>query len=183
MKRELEDQKVQGEYFDNAIPNDLVEYGMIPEFVGRFPVIVATKGLEVADLIQILTEPKNSLVKQYKSLFGIDDVDFHVTKCGLEEISKTAFLRGTGARGLRSITENILMETLFVVPSMPDVHTVYLDAAAVRGERKPIMLTDPGMTVEKYEALVEEQGSVEGVDGAKPVNLEFDTDEPEEQVA
>eukprot|EP00541_Cyclophora_tenuis_P007977 CAMPEP_0116546592 /NCGR_PEP_ID=MMETSP0397-20121206/3306_1 /TAXON_ID=216820 /ORGANISM="Cyclophora tenuis, Strain ECT3854" /LENGTH=697 /DNA_ID=CAMNT_0004071027 /DNA_START=39 /DNA_END=2133 /DNA_ORIENTATION=- len=185
MKKELDNHKVQGKYFDNAIPNDLVDFGMIPEFVGRFPVIVATKGLDVSDLMEILTEPKNSLMKQYKSLFAIDNVDFHVTQKGLEEIAKTAHQRGTGARGLRSITENILMETLFVVPSLPNVHTVYLDDTAVRGERKPIMFTDPDMTVEKYEALLQE-GEMD-VDGATPVSVENDevedTDPVEEEAA
>ena len=71
MKKELDDYKVQGKYFDNAIPKDLVEYGMIPEFIGRFPVIVSTKGLDVENLVDILTKPKNSLMKQYKYLFDI----------------------------------------------------------------------------------------------------------------
>jgi ATP-dependent Clp protease ATP-binding subunit ClpX len=70
MKKELDDYKVQGKYFDNAIPKDLVEYGMIPEFIGRFPVIVSTKGLDVTNLVDILTKPKNSLMKQYKYLFA-----------------------------------------------------------------------------------------------------------------
>mmetsp|Transcript_7445 Transcript_7445/g.11338 ORF Transcript_7445/g.11338 Transcript_7445/m.11338 type:complete len:463 (+) Transcript_7445:1040-2428(+) len=185
MKKELEDHKIQGKYFDNAIPKDLVEYGMIPEFVGRFPVIVSTKGLDVDNLVDILTVPRNSLFKQYKYLFAMNNVDFHVTKCGLQEIAKTAFLRGTGARGLRSITENVLMETMFVVPSIPDVHTVYLDAAAVRGDRKPIILKDPDMTVEKYEALVS-QGKPVG-DAAVPVDINIEhvdiTEADDEEVA
>lgn len=169
MKKELDDHKVQGKYFDNAIPKDLVEYGMIPEFVGRFPVIVSTKGLDVTNLIDILTVPKNSLMKQYKYLFAMNDVEFHVTEDGFEEIAKTAFSRGTGARGLRSITENVLMETMFVVPSLPDVHTVYMDAAAVRGDRKPILLQGD-MTVEKYEAQCLRGGATQ-VDGAMPVDI------------
>ena len=143
MKKELDDYKVQGKYFDNAIPKDLVEYGMIPEFIGRFPVIVSTKGLDVENLVDILTKPKNSLMKQYKYLFAMNNVDFHVTDDGLKEVARTAFQRGTGARGLRSITENVLMETMFVTPSLPDVHTVYLDADGVRGDKKPMLLTDP----------------------------------------
>lgn len=183
MKKELDDHKVQGKYFDNAIPKDLVEYGMIPEFVGRFPVIVSTKGLDVENLIDILTVPKNSLMKQYKYLFAMNNVVFHVTQCGLDEIAKTAFSRGTGARGLRSITENVLMETMFVVPSLPDVHTVYMDAAAVRGEQKPILLKDPEMTIEKYESLVN-QGESE-VDGAIPVHIDAEPDmvEPDSEQA
>ena len=98
----------------------------------------------------------------------------------LEEIAKTAFSRGTGARGLRSITENVLMETMFVVPSLPDVHTVYMDAAAIRGERKPILIKDPNLTVEKYEQLVKE-GKID-VDGTMPVHIdhavEMETEAP-----
>mmetsp|Transcript_9625 Transcript_9625/g.23331 ORF Transcript_9625/g.23331 Transcript_9625/m.23331 type:complete len:831 (+) Transcript_9625:74-2566(+) len=180
MKKKIEDPKVQGRCFDNVIPKDLVEFGMIPEFVGRFPVIVSTKGLDLDNLVDILTVPKNSIIKQYKRLFAIDDVKFHVTDCGLEEIAKTAFARGTGARGLRSITDQVLMETQYVVPSLSDVHTVYVDAAAVRGERKPILLKD-GMTVEKYEALTSEGGS--HVHGAVPVFIEEDDEMDSEEAA
>mmetsp|Transcript_27220 Transcript_27220/g.59956 ORF Transcript_27220/g.59956 Transcript_27220/m.59956 type:complete len:831 (+) Transcript_27220:155-2647(+) len=174
MKKKIEDPKVQGRCFDNVIPKDLVEFGMIPEFVGRFPVIVSTKGLDLENLVDILTVPKNSIIKQYKCLFAIDDVKFHVTDCGMEEIAKTAFARGTGARGLRSITDQVLMETQYVVPSLSDVHTVYVDAAAVRGDRKPILLKD-GMTVEKYEYLTQNGGSQ--VSGAVPVFIDDDDDE------
>jgi ATP-dependent Clp protease ATP-binding subunit ClpX len=181
MKKEIDDPDIQGQCFDSVIPKDLVEFGMIPEFVGRFPVIVSTKGLDLENLVDILTVPRNSIIKQYKRLFAIDDVKFHVTECGLREIAKTAFKRGTGARGLRSITDKVLMETQYVVPSMPDVHTVYVDAAAVRGERKPILLKDPSMTVEKYESLVQ-GGSVE-VDGVVPVFIDDDEDSIREEAA
>jgi len=181
MKKDIDDSEIQGQCFDSVIPKDLVEFGMIPEFVGRFPVIVATKGLDLENLVDILTVPRNSIIKQYKRLFAIDDVKFHVTEDGLREIAKTAFHRGTGARGLRSITDQVLMETQYVVPSMPDVHTVYVNAAAVRGERKPILLKDPSMTVEKYEALVQE-GSVE-VDGVVPVFIDDDEDSIREEAA
>ncbi|CAJ1895333.1 unnamed protein product [Cylindrotheca closterium] len=163
MKREVEDPKIQGQCFDDVIPKDLVEFGMIPEFVGRFPVIVSTKGLDLDNLCDILTEPKNSIVKQYRRLFAIDDVKFHITDCGLKEIAKTAFKRGTGARGLRSITDQVLMETQYVVPSLDNVHTVYLDAAAVRGEQPPMLLMDPEITVEKYESLKAREAVIEGV--------------------
>lgn len=173
MKKDTDDHKVQGKYFDSAIPKDLVQYGMIPEFIGRFPVIVSTKGLSEEDLINIMTEPKNSLLKQYKYLFGMSDVDFHISDCGLSEIAKTAFGRGTGARGLRAITENTLMETMFVVPSIPDAHTVYLDAPAVRGERRPILLKCPDLTVDKFEELVQGGGKtnedIEQISGAEIV--------------
>ena len=175
MKKAVDDPKVQGRYFDNAIPKDLVEYGMIPEFVGRFPVIVSTKGLGMDDLIDILTEPKNSIMKQYRRLFAMDDVNFYVTREGLEEIAKTAFARGTGARGLRSITDAVLMETQYVVPSHQDVHTVYLDAQAVTGARKPTLLKGKDLTVEKYTRLLKE-GHTE-VEGAVPVDIGDESDE------
>jgi len=183
MKKDTDDHKVQGKYFDSAIPKDLVQYGMIPEFVGRFPVIVSTKGLDEDNLIDILTTPKNSLYKQYKYLFAMNDVDFHISDCGLREIAKTAFGRGTGARGLRAITENVLMETMFVVPSIPDVHTVYMDAAAISGVRKPILLKNPNLTIDKFEQMMKESNGVfEGIDGAETVAIdkEFSFDDYDE---
>ena len=178
MKKNIEDHKVQGKYFDNAIPKDLVHFGMIPEFVGRFPVIVSTKGLDEKSLVDILTVPKNSLIKQYTFQFAMNGIRFHATECALKEVAKMAFQRGSGARGLRSITENMLMETMFVVPSMEKVHTVYLDAAAVRGERKPILLKDPEMTAEKFEGLMEEgEGQAwEELEGAELVQLDDSDD-------
>jgi ATP-dependent Clp protease ATP-binding subunit ClpX len=181
MKKDVDDHKVQGRYFENAVPKDLVEYGMIPEFVGRFPVIVSTKGLDINNLVDILTVPKNSIMKQYTRLFAMDDVNFHVTDDALEEIAKTAFSRGTGARGLRSITDNIIMDAQYIVPSLPDVHTVYVDAAAVRGERKPILLKSPEMTVAAYEELVK-SGATE-VAGAVCVNIDEDVDSEREEAA
>jgi ATP-dependent Clp protease ATP-binding subunit ClpX len=170
MKKNVDDAQIQGRYFDQAIPKDLVEYGMIPEFVGRFPVITTTKGLDLENLVDILTKPKNSIMKQYRKLFAMDDVHFHVTPDALTEIAKTAFSRGTGARGLRSITDAVLMDTQYVVPSHPTVHTVYVDAAAVRGERSPMLLTGPQLTVEKYEAYIRD--GIRAVEGAVPVHLE-----------
>lgn len=183
MKKDTEDFKVQNNYFDSAIPKDLVQYGMIPEFIGRFPVIVSTKGLDEESLIDILSTPKNSLLKQYKYLFAMNDVEFHITECGLREIAKTAFGRGTGARGLRAITENALMETMFVVPSIPDVHSVYVDAAAIRGERKPVLLRSPELTVDAFVKLfAQHNGDINKIDGAECVDIHqvFHGDEIEE---
>ncbi|KAL3922919.1 MAG: hypothetical protein SGARI_006343 [Bacillariaceae sp.] len=180
MKQQIEDPEVQGRCFDSVIPKDLVDFGMIPEFVGRFPVIVATKGLDLDNLVDILTVPRNSIIKQYRRLFAIDDVKFHVTECGLNEIANTAFSRGTGARGLRSITDQVLMETQYVVPSLSDVHTVYVDAEAVRGERNPILLKDPDMTVEKYESLTNSGAEVLG---AAPVAIDEEEEMESEEAA
>ncbi len=178
MKKNIEDFKVQGKYFDSAIPKDLTQFGMIPEYVGRFPVIVSTRGLDEKSLVDILTVPKNSLIKQYTFQFAMNGIRFHATECGLKEIATMAFSRGSGARGLRSITENILMETMFVVPSIENVHTVYLDAAAVRGERKPILLKDPEMTAAKFEELMKEGKTWEDLEsdleGVELVELDSD---------
>jgi len=182
MKKKLDDHKVQGQYFDSAIPKDLTTYGMIPEFIGRFPVIVSTRGLSESDLIDILTEPKNSLIKQYKYLFGMNDVSLHVSDCALSEISKTAFSRGSGARGLRSITEKVLMETMFVVPSVPDVHTAYVDARAVRGERNPVLLKND-LNTEKYEEMLKKGKTVDDIEDAELVCLTSYTGFEEKEAA
>lgn len=172
MKKELSDQNVQGKYFDASEPNDLVRYGLIPEFIGRFPVIVSTKGLDEDQLVNVLTVPKNALIKQYKYLFALSDVDFHISDCGLRELARIAYKRGTGARGLRSITEKLLLETMFVVPSHPSAHTVYVDGEAVLGERKPILLKHD-MTVEKFEALKNESYfGLNEVDGVEFVRID-----------
>jgi ATP-dependent Clp protease ATP-binding subunit ClpX len=178
MKKDTDDQMIQGQYFDKAIPKDLVQFGMVPEFIGRFPVIVSTQGLDEKSLIDILTVPKNSLMKQYKYLFAMNDVDLHVSQCALKEIAKTAFSRGVGARGLRAITETVLMETMFVTPSISNVHTVYIDAAAVRGDRKHIMLKDKNMTVSKLEELmIQYNGQLDDIDGIELVDKDADLED------
>ena len=110
MKVDLKDTEVQGSYFDMAEPNDLVTYGLIPEFIGRFPLVVSTRGLDLDQMVMVLTQPKNAVIKQYKYLFAMSDVDFHITDDALEEIANVALSKRTGARGLRSILENMLME-------------------------------------------------------------------------
>lgn len=186
MKKDTDDYQVQGKYFDNAIPKDLVNYGMIPEYVGRFPVIVSTKGLDEQNLIDILTVPKNSLMKQYRYLFSMNDVKFHITQCGLSAIAKMAFSRGTGARGLRAITENVLMETMFVIPSIEECHSVYVDAASVGGKRQPILLKDPSMTIDNLEKIMKEKGDLpDDFAGAEAVHIDEECNEelPREEVA
>ena len=127
--------------------------------------------------MDILTVPKNSLMKQYTFQFALNGIRFHATECALKEVAKMAFIRGSGARGLRSITENILMETMFVVPSIEKVHTVYLDAAAVLGERKPILLKDPDVTAEKFEELMKEGKAWEDLEGAELAQFEDEDEE------
>jgi ATP-dependent Clp protease ATP-binding subunit ClpX len=114
-----------------------------------------------------LTLPKNALIKQYELQFACDNVNLHVTKCGVEEIAREALGRGSGARGLRSITENVLRDAMYIIPSLRElVHTVYVDSEAVR-TKKPILLKDKALTVDRYETL-KQQGRA-SVIGAKPV--------------
>ena len=118
-------------------PEDLIKYGLIPEFVGRLPIVVTLDQLDDEQLVRILTEPKNALVKQYRKMFAVDGVDLVFTEQAVNAIATTAITRGTGARGLRSIIEKTLEETMFELPSMDDVQQVIVDAASVRGEGLP----------------------------------------------
>jgi len=124
---------------DNIEPEDLVKYGLIPEFVGRLPVISTLHELDEEALVRILQEPKNALVNQYKHLFEIDNVDLSFRKDALLEIAKQAIKRKTGARGLRSILENILMNTMFELPNA-DLEKVIIDENSVSNSSDPIKL-------------------------------------------
>src|SRR5699024_4501495 len=110
-----------GELLTKVLPEDLLGYGLIPEFIGRIPVIASLKPLDEKALIEILTKPKNALVKQYEKLFLMDDVELEFEEEALKEIAKEAMERKTGARGLRSIIENIMLEIMFELPSRDDI--------------------------------------------------------------
>ena len=115
-------------------PEDLIKFGLIPEFIGRLPVITTLEQLDEDALIKILTEPKNSLTKQFSKLFEMEDVELDIREDALSEIAKKAIERKTGARGLRSILEHILMETMYKVPSEESLNKVVLDGSVVKGE-------------------------------------------------
>ena len=121
-------------------PEDLIKYGLIPEFIGRLPVITTLEQLDEEALITILTQPKNSLTKQFSKLFEMEEVELDIREDALSEIAKKAIERKTGARGLRSILESILMETMYKVPSEESLNKVVLDAAVVKGESEPLMV-------------------------------------------
>lgn len=127
--------------FDELIkeiqPEDLIKYGLIPEFVGRIPVIVSLEELDESSLVRILLEPKNAIVKQYQELFRMDDVKLDFTEGALQSIAKKAYERKTGARGLRSIIENILMDIMFEIPSRDDVEEVIITEEAVTQGSEP----------------------------------------------
>ena len=120
-------------------PEDLIKYGLIPEFIGRMPIVATLNELDEKSLIKILKEPKNSLVKQYKRLFEFENVDLEFSDEAILEIAKKAIKKKTGARGLRSILEGILLKTMFELPDMEDVIKVTVDKSAVNGKSDPIV--------------------------------------------
>jgi len=120
-------------------PEDLIKYGLIPEFVGRMPIVTTLEDLDEKSLIKILQEPKNSLTKQYKRLFEFENVKLEFREDALSEIAKRAINKKTGARGLRSILESILLKTMFALPDMENVDTVTIDKSVVKGKTEPII--------------------------------------------
>src|ERR1700729_2782590 len=126
--------------FAEVMPEDLLKFGMIPEFVGRLPVITSVHNLDREALIQILTEPRNAFVKQYKRLFELDGVDLEFTQDAIEAIADQALLRGTGARGLRAIMEEVLLSVMFEVPSRKDVERVVITGEAVLENVTPTLV-------------------------------------------
>jgi len=120
-------------------PEDLIKYGLIPEFIGRMPIIATLNDLDEKSLVKILKEPKNSLIKQYQRLFEFEDVELEFKDDAILEIAKKAISKKTGARGLRSILENILLKTMFELPDMENVIKVTVDKAAVKGASEPIV--------------------------------------------
>jgi ATP-dependent Clp protease ATP-binding subunit ClpX len=126
--------------FSEVMPEDLLKFGMIPEFVGRLPVITSVHNLDREALIRILTEPRNALVRQYRRLFELDGVDLEFTDDALEAIADQAILRGTGARGLRAILEEVLLSVMYEVPSRKDVERVVITAESVLEHVNPTLV-------------------------------------------
>ncbi len=134
-----DDEKDIGAVLSGVEPEDLIKFGLIPEFVGRLPVVATLEGLDEAALVKILTEPKNSLIKQYQKLFAMEGVELEFRSNVLSVVAKKALDRKTGARGLRSILEQALLDTMFDLPSMDNVSKVVLDEIST-GEIKPILM-------------------------------------------
>lgn len=135
-----EENKSFGEALKNVEPEDLVRYGLIPEFVGRLPVIATLEELDEEALVRILKEPKNALTKQYNRLFEMDGATLELRDDALVAIARRAMDRATGARGLRSIMESVLLETMYSLPSVSDVSKVAIDAAVIEGEAEPLLI-------------------------------------------
>jgi len=129
-----------GELLFQLEPDDLVQYGLIPEFVGRLPVIATLEELDIDALVQILTEPKNALTKQYSKLFEMEGVEVDFREDGLRAVAEKAMERKTGARGLRSILEGILLESMYNIPSREDVAKVVIDESVIRGDSEPLLV-------------------------------------------
>ncbi|MDD5404758.1 MAG: ATP-dependent Clp protease ATP-binding subunit ClpX [Sulfuricella sp.] len=129
-----------GEVLREVEPEDLIKYGLIPEFVGRLPVVATLEELDESAMIQILTEPKNALTKQYQKLFEMEGVELEFRDNALDAIAKKALARKTGARGLRSILEHSLLNTMFDLPSLSNVSKVVVDDGVINGEGKPLMI-------------------------------------------
>ncbi|VDC32039.1 ATP-dependent Clp protease ATP-binding subunit ClpX [Pseudogemmobacter humi] len=134
------DERGVGELFKELEPEDLLKFGLIPEFVGRLPVVATLEDLDEAALVTILTEPKNALVKQYQRLFEIENVKLNFTPEALSAIAKRAIKRKTGARGLRSIMEDILLDTMFELPGMEGVQEVVVNEEVVGGKAVPLLV-------------------------------------------
>jgi len=137
----IKSEKKIGEILENIMPIDLLKYGLIPEFVGRMPIIVTLDALDEEALIRILTEPKNALVKQYQKLFELDGVTLEFKEEGLASISKEAIKRNTGARGLRAIFEDIMLDVMYEIPSRGDVTKCVITKDVVLRKEDPLLVT------------------------------------------
>jgi ATP-dependent Clp protease ATP-binding subunit ClpX len=147
------------ELLSQVMPEDLLSYGLIPEFIGRLPVVSAVHQLTREDLVQILLEPKNALVKQYQRFFSYDDVELVFTEDALWQISDKALERETGARGLRSIIEHALLDVMFELPSRKDVSKCVITKETIQRNLKPTLVTSGGRNLDLDEPELEEESA------------------------
>lgn len=140
--KEIADKTEQdiGEVFKEVTPQDLTKYGLIPEFVGRVPIVLSLEGLDKSALVRILREPKNALIKQYQKLFELDDVKLSFEPDAIDAIAEKALERKTGARGLRSIMENIMMDVMYEIPSDDTIESCVITKEAVEGDSQPFIV-------------------------------------------
>ena len=142
--KSLSDRKSASALIQTVEPEDLIKYGLIPEFVGRLPVIATLDELDVDQLIKILVEPKNALTKQYERMFDMENCQIEFRDDALRSVAKKSMERKTGARGLRSIMENVLLDTMYDLPSTDGVTKVVIDSGVITGESKPLMIYEGG---------------------------------------
>lgn len=136
----LDSRKDFAQTLSDLEPEDLVQYGLIPEFVGRLPMIATLEELDVAALMQILTEPKNALTKQYRKMFDMEGVEIDFREDGLRAVAGKAMERKTGARGLRSILENVLLESMYSIPSQSGIAKIVVDESVINGDSEPLLV-------------------------------------------
>jgi len=149
--KNTEDKKT-GEWMKSLEPEDLLRYGLIPEFIGRLPIVATLEDLDEKSLIKILQEPKNSLIKQYKELFKLEGTKLSFKDNAVKEIAIKAIKKKTGARGLRSILENILLKTMYDLPSQDNIEEVIIDLSTVKGQSQPIIVHSKSHTKNKTSA-------------------------------
>ena len=145
--------------------DDLLTYGLIPEFVGRLPMVVSLESLDADALVRILTEPKNALARQFQRFFGLDSVELSFTDDGLRACAEQAILHKTGARGLRTVLEDTLMDVMYEIPSRSDVKKCIVSADTIRNRQRPLLLTRSGANIE----LDDEASADDEADEAKDV--------------
>ncbi|MDH5766304.1 MAG: ATP-dependent Clp protease ATP-binding subunit ClpX, partial [Gammaproteobacteria bacterium] len=138
--RSKDTKKSTGELLIDLEADDLIRYGLIPEFVGRLPVVATLEELDEEALITILTKPRNALTKQYQKMFEMEDCELEFREDALRAVARKAMERKTGARGLRTILENTLLETMYELPSIDNVTKVVMDEAVIEGEAKPYLV-------------------------------------------
>ena len=170
-----------GELFVKVLPEDLVKYGMIPEFIGRLPTMGAVRSLDRDALVRILTEPKNALVRQYQKVFEFEDVELAFTEDGLEAVADQALLRGTGARGLRAILEEVLLNTMYDLPGRTDVGKVLIDTETVLEKVNPTLVPrETGRTSRPRRAANRSRPLASGVDErSEDTPAELNASEPD----
>src|SRR5262249_61083166 len=137
------------ELLGQVMPEDLLSYGLIPEFIGRLPVVCSVQQLQREDLVEILKEPKNALVRQYQRFFSYDDIELVFTEDALWEITDTALERETGARGLRSIIEKALLDVMFELPSRRDVSKCVITKETIQKDLKPTPVPSAGADLDE----------------------------------
>jgi ATP-dependent Clp protease ATP-binding subunit ClpX len=138
--RSPRDEKNIGKLLKDVEPEDLVKYGLIPEFVGRLPVVATLEELDETALVRILVEPKNALVKQYQQLFAMEGTQLDIREEALQAIARRAMARKTGARGLRTIMESTLLDSMYELPSLENVSKVVVDESVIDGESEPFIV-------------------------------------------
>jgi ATP-dependent Clp protease ATP-binding subunit ClpX len=161
--RVMDSQKKTDELMKHVTHDDLLQYGLIPEFVGRLPMVVALESLDVEALVRILTEPKNALVRQFQRFFGLDSVELQFTDDGLSACAEEAIRHKTGARGLRTVLEDTLMEVMYDIPSRTDIKKCIVSGETIRSRKRPLLLTRSGASADAEEA-------VEDIDEVKDVS-------------